>query len=138
MAKHSHLVLDLCCGDVKGLALPAEVSGGGGGIDEAAHEALDTLVHDIAETSWDELVRTFPPPNIETPVGRIQKVIVWSSPAKTLKIRETDITRSANHPYLIKQVDTIQYDALGVEKYRIQEVMNRTGFRLDSVTRTRI
>lgn len=76
--------------------------GVGSGISEATHEALDTLVHNLAETMWTEVVRSS---------GRVTDVIVWETSAKLKKVRETSITR------LSGQVSTIvvkQYDAAGV------------------------
>jgi hypothetical protein len=75
----------------------------------AEHAAYDQLVHNIAETAYTEVIRTS---------GRVTSVIIWTSPAKVLRIRDTAITRSGG------QVDTIvvrQYDGAGAV------VQTRTG-----------
>jgi hypothetical protein len=57
--------------------------GGAGGLDEGAHEALDTLVHKLAENSYYEFTYT----------GKnLTRVTVWTSVAMVLKIRESDLT----------------------------------------------
>jgi hypothetical protein len=53
---------------------------GGSGITEPQHEALDTLTHDIDETSYDEVTYGSG--------SRVASYIVWASAAKLLKIRE--------------------------------------------------
>jgi hypothetical protein len=81
---------------------PFNPRSGGSGLTEGQHENLDTLVHEIAETCWTEVVRS---------LGRVTDIIVWETSAKLKKVRETNITRSGG------QVDTIvtkQYDAAGV------------------------
>lgn len=72
-----------------------------GGITAIQHEALDTLVHRIAETSYTEVIRSS---------GQVTSVIVWTNNTKVKKIRETTVTRSSG------QVATIvekQYDSDG-------------------------
>lgn len=71
------------------------------GISEAQHEDLDTLVHDLAETSYAEVTRV---------TGQVSNVTTWTTSGKTTKIREVAVTRSAG------QVATIvrkHYDASG-------------------------
>ena len=98
------------------------------GITEAAHETLDTLVHDIDETSFDEM----------TYVGiQISTYIVWTSAAKILKIREEQYTYNASRN--ISQVVAIQYDGAGAEKMRYTEVYAYTGGnKVASITRTKV
>jgi hypothetical protein len=97
----------------------------GSGITEPEHEALDTLTHNIAETSYDEIIRTG---------ARVSQIITWDSVAKTTKIREEQITRTLGLP---SQADDIQYDASGVEDSRVTEVYGRTGGLITSITRTK-
>jgi hypothetical protein len=103
----------------------AELLAGGSGLTEEEHEDLDTLTHDIAEDSYDEVIRTG---------GRVSQIITWDSAAKTKKIREEITTRSGG---LISQSDIIQYDDAGVESYRLTEVYTRTGGIITAITRTR-
>jgi len=74
---------------------------GGSGITAGQHKVLDQLVHELAETSYVELTRVS---------GKVTEVIAWTDNGKTVKIRETLITRSGN------QVSTVvekQYDGAG-------------------------
>lgn len=99
----------------------------GTGITEPEHELLDTLVHQIDETSYDEITRGT--------CGRITNITVWTSAAKIKKVRETQITRISGK---VSQVIDIQYDATGIEKMRTTEVLTRGfGGRIVSVTRTK-
>ena len=94
------------------------------GITEVQHEALDRLTHDINETSFDEYIYTG---NVVT------NIIVWTSAAKTLKIREEQLTYSGNK---VTQVVMIQYDGAGVEKERNTEAFVYSGVKVQDVTRT--
>lgn len=99
-------------------------------LDEDAHEVLDTLTHDIVEDSYEEVSRD--------PSLLIETVTTWTDNTKTTKIREELITRNAQR--LITQIVRIQYDGLGVEKYRLTETISRTGTlrpRVESITRVR-
>lgn len=101
---------------------------GGSGITEGQHEGLDTLVHEIDETSFDEVIYTG---------NDITNYIVWTSPAKVLKIREELYTYNTSHR--VTQLITIQYDASGVEKMRTTEVYTYTiANRVASITRTKV
>jgi hypothetical protein len=100
---------------------------GGSGITEAQHQALDTLVHDIDENSYDEVTRVN---------GLISQIVTWDSPAKTLKIRDVVMTR--NSLGRITQIVWTQYDALGAVKETLTEVLSRTCNRVSSITRTRV
>lgn len=104
---------------------------GGAGIDEGAHEALDTLVHGLAEDSYTEVTRD--------PVTQlITAVTTWTDVGKTTKVREVLIARNSSR--LITQIDRIQYDAAGAEKYRTTETIARAGTlrpRLSSITMDR-
>lgn len=99
--------------------------GSGGGISESDHETLDTLVHEIDETSFDEhtYVRS-----------KLSNVTTWSSSAKTLKIREEQYTYSASK---ITQVVTIQYDNVGAVKMTVTETYTYSGNVIVSVTRVK-
>lgn len=103
----------------------ASGSSGGGGISEAEHEKLDTLVHDIDESSYDEV--TYGSGN------RVSTYIVWETAAKLKKIREEQYTYSGNN---VSQSVTIQYDGTGAVKMTMTEVYTYSGNKVTSVTRT--
>lgn len=94
-----------------------EVGLSGSGITEGQHEILDTLVHDISETSYLELTR-----NTQ---GRVTAVTYWDSPAKTLKVRESILTR--NTQGRVTQDVTTQYDGVGAVKMVLTTVFTRNG-----------
>ena len=97
----------------------------GGGISEAQHEVLDTLAHGVVEDSYEELIYSG---------NRVTQVIVWTSPAKTTKIREELYTYTGSK---VTQTVDIQYDAAGVELYRLTEVYTYSGNKVVDITRTR-
>lgn len=99
---------------------------GGSGITEAQHEALDTLTHDIDESSYDEV--TYGSGN------RVSTYIVWETAAKLKKIREEQYTYSGNN---VSQSVTIQYDGAGAVKMTMTEVYTYSGNKVTSVTRTK-
>ena len=77
--------------------------GGGGGLTPGSHRNLDQLVHDIAETGFREA--------LPAATGQPTSIIMWTSAAKTQKIRETLITYTSG---LATSVVTTQYDGAGV------------------------
>jgi len=94
----------------------------GGGITEAQHENLDTLVHALAEDAYLEVTRTG---------GQVSNVTVWTSAAKTLKIRElTNVVRTGGR---IDSYDVIQYNAAGTEVQRLSYAVTRTAGRISSI-----
>jgi len=99
---------------------------GGSGITESQHEALDTLVHEIDESSYDEV--TYGSGN------RVSTYIVWETAAKLKKIREEQYTYSGNN---VSQSVTIQYDGTGAVKMTMTEVYAYSGNKVTSVTRTK-
>lgn len=116
---------------LNGGALKAKDSAGvfdlrsGSGLTEAAHELLDTLAHEIVESSYEEATRVD---------NRVSTIVYWTSASKTLKVRELAFTRTAGR---VTQVDAIQYDASGVESYRMTGVVTRAGGRYSHTTWTR-
>lgn len=98
---------------------------GGGGITEAQHELLDTLTHEIAETSWEEYTYSS---------GRVVSVVVWASAAKLLKVREEQYTYSGG---FVSQVVITQYDGTGAVKATVTEIYTYSAGRVASITRTR-
>jgi hypothetical protein len=90
-------------------------------ISTATHETLNTLVHNLAETSYEEITRTS---------GLITSVIVWQSAAKLLKVRETTITRAGG---LVATVVDQQYDDSGVLVQTLTQTITRTSGLITSV-----
>ncbi|MHA2404787.1 MAG: hypothetical protein ACXADH_17455 [Candidatus Kariarchaeaceae archaeon] len=74
---------------------------GGGALTPANHRPLDQLVHNIAETSYEELTYTG---------NQLDSVIIWTNSGKTVKIRETSYTYSGSRP---ATETIIQYDGAG-------------------------
>lgn len=97
----------------------------GGGLTETAHELLDRLTHEINESSYDEVVYSG---------NKVTGYIVWTSAAKTTKVREEQYTYSGRK---VSQLVTIQYDGSGVEKERLTEVYAYSGNKVTSITRTK-
>jgi hypothetical protein len=92
-----------------------------GGITEDDHENFDTLVHEIAETSYEEITRTS---------GRVTSVIIWETSAKLKKVRETTITRAAGQ---VSVVIEEQYDAAGALKKTLTGTITRVGGKVSSI-----
>jgi hypothetical protein len=99
---------------------------GGSGITESQHEALDTLIHDIDESSYDEVIYGLG--------NLVSTYIVWGTAAKLLKIREEQYTYSGSK---VSQSVTIQYDGTGAVKMTMTEVYTYSGNKVTSVTRTK-
>jgi len=97
----------------------------GGGITEAQHESLDTLVHGIDETSYDEVLYSS---------GQVASYTVWETAAKLKKIREEVYSYTSGK---VSQVITKQYDVAGTLKMTMTEVYAYTGNTVTSVTRTK-
>ena len=94
---------------------------GGSGITPAQHQALDQLVHGIAETSYLELTRTN---------GRVSDVTYWTDSGKTTKIRETNITRTSG---LVSSVVVKQYDGTGTLAQTLTGTVTRTSGQVSSI-----
>jgi hypothetical protein len=99
----------------------------GGGISEAQHEALATLVHEIDATSYEEYTYSG---------ADITNCTIWTSIAKTKKIREEQYVYGSGHR--VDQVTTIQYDSTGAEKMRTVEAYTYlSSNRVNYVQRTK-
>lgn len=98
---------------------------GGGGITEEQHEALDTLTHEIAESSYQECTYSG-----SRPTGSI----IWETAAKLKKIREFQYSYTSG--WLTQYVE-IQYDAAGVEKYRETETYTYVNGQMATATLVR-
>ena len=102
-------------------ALVAGGGGSGGGLTTSAHEALNSLVHDLARTCYVELTRTS---------GKVSGVIAWTNSGKTQKVREVAITRAAG---LVSQVARLQYDAAGTLAKTVTSTITRSGGAVASI-----
>lgn len=99
----------------------------GGGISEEQHEALDTLAHEIDETSEEEVVYTN---------GLPTRWTVWTDASKTLKIREETYTYTANR---VTQLVATQYKADGTsKKMEVTEDYTYASGRIVRVVRTKV
>lgn len=87
------------------------------------HRALDQLVHNIAEDSFEEYTYSG---------AFVTNITIWNDSTKTIKIREEQFTYSAAQ---VTQLITIQYDASGVETERITENYTYSGSMVTSITR---
>lgn len=97
------------------------------GITESEHENLDTIVHDIAETSYDEVTYSG---------RRLMSTVTWDSASKITKVREVLLTYTGNR---VTQVVTKQYDASGTLKNTLTETFSYIGGsrRVSSIARTK-
>lgn len=87
----------------------------GDGITAEEHEDLDTLTHGLAETTWEELVYTG---------SDLTEIIVWTSPAKLLRVRDTTFTYAGGN---LTTVVTRQYDDLGALTKTLTKVFTYSG-----------
>lgn len=85
------------------------------------HETADSLVHSLAETSYEELTRVS---------GQVSNVTIWTDSGKSVKVRETDITRSSGQVSVI--IDK-QYDAVGVLAQTMTGTITRSGGQVASI-----
>ena len=93
----------------------------GTGLSEAQHEDLDSLVHNLAETSYCEVTRTS---------GKVTAITHWTDNGKTTKIRETLITRTSGK---VSQVEVKQYDGSGTLVQTLTGTITRTSGRVSSI-----
>lgn len=98
-------------------------TGGGGGITEPQHSGLDSLVHLIAENSFEEVTYTG---------ARVDAISIWTDSGKTVKIREELFTYVGNKVTVIVRN---QYDGAGVLESTITETLTYTGSKLISIDR---
>ena len=97
----------------------------GGGLTPASHRVLDQLVHDVAETSFTEVVYSG---------NQVTDVIIWTDSGKTQKIREESYTYTGNK---VTTVVTKQYDGSGTLIPTIgtyTETITYSGARVESIT----
>lgn len=94
----------------------------GGGISEAAHEIIDSLVHELSETYYLEVTLTS---------GRVSDVTAWTDSGKTTKVRETNITRTLGQ---VSQIVKKQYDGTGTLKNTLTYSITRSSGRVSSIS----
>lgn len=97
----------------------------GGGISEAQHEALDTLVHEVDETSFEEYIYDG---------SKVTDVVVWETSAKLKRIRDEHYSYTGSR---VDSVVTRQYDAAGAVKMTVTETYNYSGSRVTSIDRVK-
>jgi hypothetical protein len=95
---------------------------GGGGLTPSTHRALDQLVHEIAETSYTEVVET---------AGKVTAVIVWTDSGKTTKIREEEYTYTGGQ---VTTIVTKQYDGTGTLVETYTETVTYSGGKVQSIS----
>ena len=100
--------------------------GWGSLISEPQHDELDDLVHNLAETSYEEYVYSG---------SKVTAVIVWTSPSKTLKIRDSQFSYAGSK---VSQEINIQYNSIGVEVQRLTIVYNYSGNTIISSETTEV
>lgn len=103
----------------------SDVLTGGSGLTEAGHEALDSLTHMLAETSFTEVTRVS---------GKTTNVTTWTDNGKTVKVREVAITRVSGR---VSQYVLTQYDGAGALKNTLTGVITRTAGRVASIQDTK-
>lgn len=91
-----------------------------GGISESEHRALDQLVHNIAEDSYQEITKTG---------NKVTSIIYYTDTGKTEKIREELITYTGN---IVTQIVTNQYSA-GILVETFIETINYTNNQVSSI-----
>lgn len=98
----------------------------GTGLSESAHEALDSLVHELSETSYGEVTRDGG--------GKITDWVVWTSAAKITKVRELNLTRALNR---LATFTWKHYNGSGVLVQTLTGVITRDGQnRIESIAYT--
>lgn len=109
-------------GDVV-VKLPAGVTSltTGTGLSEGGHRALDQLVHEIAETCYQEVTRVS---------GKVESIIYWTDNGKTQKVRELLVARSGG---LVTTMTIKQYDAAGSLVETLTGTITRSGGKVENI-----
>lgn len=95
-----------------------------GYLTEEEHRNLDQLVHNIAETSFEEITYNGSKPT---------NITIWTDAGKTLKIREEQFTYSNNQ---VSQIVVVQYDEFGTVVETLTESLTYSGGKITSISRT--
>lgn len=93
-------------------------------LNEAAHQGLRTLSHNVAENSYTEVNRSS---------GKTQSVIQYSSDEKDEKISEVILTRDPVTTGKVSIVTSILYEN-GVEVDRLTQTIDRPTSKVESIT----
>jgi len=96
------------------------------GLTPTTHRAVDQLVHEIAEDSYDEFIYS----------GiKLTNFTTWTDSGKTVKIREQIYTYTGNK---VTTIVTKQYNGVGavITGETMTEVFTYSGNTVDDVTRT--
>lgn len=103
----------------------ADLAAAGSGISEITHEALDSLVHEIAETCYLEVVRSG---------NKVSTITYWTDAGKTTKVRDVVVSRDGNGK--VSQTVETQYDGAGDAKagQTLTTTLTRTGDKVTSMT----
>lgn len=102
--------------------ITSTASGVGSGISLTEHETIDSLVHNLAETSITEITRDGG--------GLVTNVDVRNLPVTGTLIRSTTITRAAGK---VTQIVENQHDGAGAVIQTLTSVINRDGNTVVSV-----
>jgi len=97
-----------------------------GYLNDIEHEILDTLTHEIVESSYDEVTYSG---------NKVSNYIVWETAAKLKKIREEQYSYGTGNR--VSQVVTIQYDSSGSVKTTVTENYTYSGNKVQNITRTK-
>lgn len=91
------------------------------------HETIDTLVHNLAENAWDELIYT----------GKdLTSLTVWTSPSKLLRIRDSTFTYTGKN---LTGVVTRQFASDGITvAFTLTKTLVYSGKNLIEVTSVKI
>jgi len=101
---------------------------GGGGLTPVTHRSLDQLVHEISEDAYLEITRS---------AGKTSAITYWTDSGKTIKIRDTVITRDIGGK--VSQTVITQYDAAGaaITGETLTTTITRSGGKVASMTMVR-
>lgn len=86
------------------------------------HEKLDTLVHDLAEDGYSEILYTD---------RKITGYIFWTDTTKQIKVREYQVTYTGNQ---VTQIISIQYDENGILSSKLTENISYNLNMITSIT----
>lgn len=95
---------------------------GGGGLTPSSHRALDQLVHEVAESSYTDIVYTG---------SKVTAVVTWTDSGMTKKIREELYTYTG---VKVTTIVTKQYDSDGNLAETYTETVTYSGALVDNIT----
>jgi hypothetical protein len=92
-------------------------------LNAARHRSLDQLVHNIADTSYEEYTYTS---------GKLTNLTIWTDNGKTIKIREYDYTYTGNK---VNTIVTKQYDGTGTLVETLTDTYTYSGNNVANIDR---